>query len=116
MVTLPPPRVRRILISGTIPANGTTCVTDNSGKNNIFVENYSPPAGESGGLSKGAKIGLGVGLGVGILLLIVMCVLIALLMKRRARARQGSAVNPPMAENKAIEAESVTSVRNDAVI
>ena len=90
-------------------------MTDNSGKNNIFVENYSTPAGGSGGLSEGAKIGLGVGLGVGIPLLIVICVLIVLLMKRRGRARQGSVGSQPMAENK-VEAESVASARNEAVI
>ena len=113
---LPPRRTRRILTSGTIPPDETICATDNGGKNNIFVENYSPPTGGSGGLSEGRKIGLGVGLGVGILLLIVICVLIALLMKRRGRARQGSAGSQPMAENKATEADSVTSARNEAVI
>ena len=83
-------------------------MTDNSGKNNIFVQLYllSHPSS--------ARVALGIGLGVGIPLLIAICLLTALL-RQRKRARQCTAENQPTEEKTAIGAENMTSIKNEAI-
>lgn len=72
---------------GTVPTNGTTCVTDNTGANNIFQKYYTPPANatssSSGRTSEALKLGLGIGLGLGIPILIACCVGVWWVMRRR---------------------------------
>jgi hypothetical protein len=67
------PTFKAAEMEGSIPKNGTSCVTDNSGANNNFVHNYKEATTGSsggGGTSTVMKLGLGIGLGVGIPVLI----------------------------------------------
>jgi hypothetical protein len=94
---------------GSIPENGTSCITNNTGTNNLFIQNYEvPTSGSMGGSGDNTalKLGLGIGLGVGIPLLIALGVLVWFVTTRRTRVRQGSG-NSGMSETK--EAPSVVA-------
>jgi hypothetical protein len=94
-----------MLTSGSLPANGTSCVTNNNGTDNLFVQHYSAPSTGSGSGSgsdnTALKLGLGIGLGVGIPLLIASVVLAWFLVRRSNRSRRGSHNSgPAMSETK----------------
>ena len=99
---------------GTLPANGSTCVTDNAGTNNVFVANYKETVSASstgGGTSEAMKLGLGIGLGLGIPLLIGLIALVWWGLRRRSRAhgRMGSTDSGPAMSEENKEAPSVAS-------
>jgi hypothetical protein len=65
------------LTIGTLPANGSTCVTDHTGQNNavyqsyqFFLQNQEPSSSSNSNM----KLGLGLGLGLGFPILIALIV------------------------------------------
>jgi len=82
-------------MAGTLPQNGTTCSTDHSGSNNIFLSSSAgntgsgsttnTASGAGGGPSKAVKVGLGVGLGLGLPLTLAAMVLLKVRNDRRKK-------------------------------